>query len=353
MKILLATGGSGGHIFPAVQTALELRKRGHEAIFAGSFGHSRTKVEASGFACRVIDAQGLQDKSLSGLSQFTRRMGGAFGQSLEIVRRDMPHKIIGFGGYGAFPVLMAGAMLGRPIMIHEQNVKAGKANRVLAGFARKIAVSFKDSLKFFGPKAVWTGCPCHDTPSLRSRRDICAGYGLDPKKKIIALLGGSQGSQRLNEIFFQLMQAGGKHYCGVHMTGPKEHAAYVEKYRRAAAAVHVSAFINPIEDLYAVADVVIGRAGAATVSELGVLGVPSVLVPYPFAGDHQKYNAEVLSRAGAAVMIEQKHLDGQALMKAIERCMRPEFARGQIKLKTRGLFMPDAAARLADAIESL
>ncbi|MBI4310116.1 MAG: UDP-N-acetylglucosamine--N-acetylmuramyl-(pentapeptide) pyrophosphoryl-undecaprenol N-acetylglucosamine transferase [Candidatus Omnitrophica bacterium] len=356
MKVLFATGGSGGHIFPALQTALELKKRGHEVLFAGALGMAQDKIEAAGFNCRAIGAQGFKDRSPWGVLCFSFSMARAFAQSIGIVRRAAPDKIVGFGGYGAFSIMLAGILLGRRTMIHEQNVLPGKANRILGPWVKKIAVSFKDSLEYFSSgKTVWTGCPCHDRRPSRCRQEILSAFGLKPQGKIIALLGGSQGSRRLNEVFFEAMQVltrrGGMQ--AVHMTGKNDHAVYAQKYKESGMPVVVSAFISPVEELYAAADVMVSRAGAATVSELGAFAVPAVLVPYPFAGHHQKHNALVPARVFAAILIEQDHLTVESLVHAIDRCLGEDFTRARIHEKTKGSFVKDAALRLADAVEQI
>ncbi len=355
MKVILATGGSGGHIFPALETALELRKRGHEVFFAGVLGIAQEKINGLGFTCQNIVAQGFQDRSISGCCSFALAMARAIIQSVKIINRIKPDKIIGFGGYGSFALISAGTMLRYPTMIHEQNVVPGKANRILSKCVQKIAVSFKSSFRYLGTaKTVWTGCPCHDQPSLRSREDICRQFGLRPEKKIIALLGGSQGSKRLNEVFYETMAVLGTrgNIQAVHMTGKNEFDAYRTKYQESKFPVIPFAFISPIEELYSIVDIVITRAGAATISELGAFAIPSVLVPYPFAGNHQKYNALVLKEAGAAIMIEQKDLTVGALIHAIDQYVQSD-CRDHLRAKLMGLFVNNAAQRLADAVESL
>lgn len=357
MKALIATGGTGGHIFPAVQTALEMRKRGHTVVMAGVLGMAQADIEAQGFACQTIDSRGLTDRSPAGLLRFGTSISRGFAQSLKIIHQVKPDKVIGFGGYGAFPLVLAAAAQGIPTMIHEQNVVPGKANQVLAVLVKRIALSFKDSLKHVNAaKAVWTGCPCHHQASLHGREDILKDFGLTPGAgPVVALLGGSQGSQRLNALFFAAVHAlaGQQPLQVIHMTGKKEYDAYVEKYRGASFPVAVRPFIRPIEDLYAVVDCLVSRAGAATVCELGVHGVPAVMVPYPFAGGHQVPNAEVLSRAGAAVLREEKDLTPALLAQAVQEQLLSGLSRAAIKEKTRGLFTELAAANVADALERL
>ncbi len=354
MKILIATGGTGGHIFPAIETAKALRIRGHEVSFAGVLGAAEAKIKSLDFHVYQLSAKGLNDRSFLGWIDFGKVMTRAIFRSFGVVRKCTPDKIIGFGGYGAFPVVMAGALMGRPVLIHEQNVIPGKANALLARIVRKVAISFEASRKYLNPaKVVWTGCPCHDK-TLPSRAEGLLVFGLEENKKTIVLIGGSQGSQRLNEIFFELMtESFSFPLQAIHMTGPREFALYEKRYSQANLPVKVYAFIDNIGHAYAAADVVIARSGAATVSELGLLGLPAVLVPYPFAGNHQKYNAAVLADKGAAVVIEQKDLNRSSLKEAVMRMLLSNFSREDILKKTKGAFQTQAALQLALVAEGL
>lgn len=353
MRIVFATGGSGGHMFPALKTALVLRQRGHEVCFAGSLTLAQAKITQEGFACEHISCHGLNNRSLTGLCKFSYAMARGFFQSIRLIKRLSPDMVVGFGGYSSFPLILAGRLLGVRTMIHEQNVVPGKANRILMHLADRVAVSFKDSMSFFGNKSVWTGCPCHNEVPSRSKDEIRAALGLNTHQRTITLIGGSQGSQRLNEIFFEAMHTLAKSGTiqGVHVTGKKEFAHYQEKYSKTRLPVVVLEFISPVEDLYAVTDILVGRSGAATVSEIGAFAIPSVLVPYPFAGNHQKYNAFILTHAGAAIAIEQKNLTVNRLIDAIDQVFGLYFSREDIARKTKGLFVKDAPARLASAVE--
>jgi UDP-N-acetylglucosamine--N-acetylmuramyl-(pentapeptide) pyrophosphoryl-undecaprenol N-acetylglucosamine transferase len=354
MKILIATGGTGGHIFPAIETAKALRVRGHQVSFAGVLGPSEEKIKALGFPVFSLAAQGLNDRSFLGWLNFGSIMSQAIFRSFGVVRRSAPDKIIGFGGYGAFPVAMAGSLLRCPVLIHEQNVVPGRANALLAKIVKKVAISFEGSRKYLDPaKVVWTGCPCHHS-AVPSRSEGLKAFGLEDNKKTIVLLGGSQGSHLLNEIFFELMkELPLNQFQAVHMTGPKDYGPFVARYREANLPVKVYAFIDNISQAYAAADLIIARAGAATVNELGLLGLAAVLVPYPFAGNHQKYNADVLSNAGAAIIVEQKDLTKSSLKEAVTRMIFSNFSREDIMKKTKGLFQTDAALQLALVAEGL
>jgi UDP-N-acetylglucosamine--N-acetylmuramyl-(pentapeptide) pyrophosphoryl-undecaprenol N-acetylglucosamine transferase len=354
MNILIATGGTGGHIFPAIETAKALKVRGHQVSFAGVLGLAEEKIKALNFPVFSLSAQGLNDRSFLGWLTFGKIMSLAIYRSFGVVRKSAPDKIIGFGGYGAFPVVMAGILMRCPVLIHEQNVVPGKANTLLARMVRKVAISFEGSRRYLDPaKAVWTGCPCHHS-AVGSKSEGLLAFGLEQNKKTIVLLGGSQGSHRLNEIFFELMKdlslAG---FQAVHMTGTKDFSIYEARYREANLPVKAYAFINNISQAYAAADIIIARAGAATITELGLLGIAAVLIPYPYAGNHQKYNAEVLADKGAAIILEQKDLTKSSLKEAVTRMLFSNFSREEILKKTKGVFQTDAALQLALVTEGL
>ncbi|MBF0571326.1 MAG: UDP-N-acetylglucosamine--N-acetylmuramyl-(pentapeptide) pyrophosphoryl-undecaprenol N-acetylglucosamine transferase [Candidatus Omnitrophica bacterium] len=354
MKILIATGGTGGHIFPAIETAKALRVRGHQVSFAGVLGSAGDKIKVLDFPVFTLAAQGLNDRSFSGWINFGNIMSQAVFRSFAVVQKCSPDKIIGFGGYGAFPVVMAGFLMRRPVLIHEQNVVPGKANALLSKIVKKVAISFEGSRKYLDPaKVVWTGCPCHHSAEP-SRSEGLLAFGLEENKRTIMLLGGSQGSQRLNEVFFELMKdMSPVHFQAIHMTGPRDFPLYEAKYREEKLPVKAYAFINNISQAYACSDIIIARAGAATVSEIGLLGLASVLVPYPYAGNHQKYNADVLAFRGVSIIVEQKDLTKTSLKEAVSRLVFSNFSREAILKKTQGLFQRDAALQLALVTEGL
>ncbi|MEI7998800.1 MAG: undecaprenyldiphospho-muramoylpentapeptide beta-N-acetylglucosaminyltransferase [Candidatus Omnitrophota bacterium] len=356
MKIIVATGGTGGHIFPALQTADVLRKRGHEVVFMGVLGLGEEKVKAQGYETILIHAKGWSNRSIIGLLGFSFLMVQAVVQAILILNRAKADKVIGFGGYGSFAVVLAARVLNIPTMIHEQNVFPGKANRFLSGLVKKIAISFEGAKEYLNSqKVILTGCPCHQGKPTASREDLFKKYSLDLNRKTILVLGGSQGSQKLNEIIFEMISSFGNQSSlqVIHMTGAKEYSLYAQRYQERGLPVKVYKFISPIEEVYAVADIVISRAGAATVSELGFFALPCVLVPYPLADGHQKYNAQVLEKEGLAKIIEQKDLTSLVLKDSIETLLQANFDREAWRERTKDLFHQQPAENLATALESL
>ncbi|MBF0490245.1 MAG: undecaprenyldiphospho-muramoylpentapeptide beta-N-acetylglucosaminyltransferase [Candidatus Omnitrophica bacterium] len=357
MKIVITTGGTGGHIFPALQMASVLKERGHEVVFIGSFALAEEKVRAQGFEATVIRAQGLTQRSLGGILKFTASMTKAIGQSLKALKKARPDKVVGFGGYGSLAVVLAARLLNIPTMIHEQNVVPGKANRLMMKMVQKVAISFQETRNHVNSdKVVWTGCPCHQGRPMESRENLLKKFSLDPQRKTILVLGGSQGSQKLNEVFFEMISSWEQSFPAIqaiHMTGKKEYSLYAYRYQDAAVPVKVMDFISPIEEAYVVADLVIARSGAATVSELGFFAIPTIFIPYPLADGHQKYNAEVLSKLGLASIIEQKDLTADGLKLALNIVLSSDFNKEAWQRKNADFFKLSPALELACAVENL
>jgi len=352
MKIIIATGGSGGHIFPALKTAQQLRGQGHEILFVGALRFAEDHLKQAGFPFVILNVEGLNTKSPLGIFLFFYLMIRAVSRSVSLLCSFKPQAVAGFGSYSSFPVVLAARLLGIPALVHEQNVIPGRANRFSFRWARRVAVTFEETKHYVSNRdIVWTGCPCNSRRSPQPKADLLASFNLRANRKTILVLGGSQGSRYLNEVFFEAvpyLQAD----CNIqviHMTGRTDFSLYDEKYRSAGVPYHVCSFLNNIEDAYSVADVVIARAGAGTVCEIAAFGLSSVLVPYPFAGAHQRANAAVLERAGTAIVIEQKDLTRATLIEAINRL-------DKVPAETQRAddsFIVNPTERLAEAIVSL
>ncbi|MCR4337952.1 MAG: UDP-N-acetylglucosamine--N-acetylmuramyl-(pentapeptide) pyrophosphoryl-undecaprenol N-acetylglucosamine transferase, partial [Candidatus Omnitrophica bacterium] len=205
MKCVMATGGSGGHIFPAIEVAKVLRQAGHEVIFAGTFRHFHHQIAREGFVLYEFETKPFSIKAWNGFCEFSRSLSKSFFSSLKLLKEIQPDVVIGFGGYGSFPIVVSGILLNFPTMIHEQNVIPGRANRILAPGVKRIAISFEETQKYFpAQKTVWTGCPCRLANTQLNRSSILKEFGLSEHKKTILVLGGSQGSQRINQAFMDV-----------------------------------------------------------------------------------------------------------------------------------------------------
>ncbi|MBL8013193.1 MAG: undecaprenyldiphospho-muramoylpentapeptide beta-N-acetylglucosaminyltransferase [Candidatus Omnitrophica bacterium] len=316
MKIVLATGGSGGHIFPAIKTAEYLSRQGHQVYFAGALLSVEDRLKNLGYGCLILDVEGFRPGTAL---RFAYKMIAAFSRCRQWIRSIQPDVVVGFGSYSSFPMIFSANTMGIRTVLHEQNVIPGKANRAAARFVKTIAVSFEETKTYFPKhKTVWTGCPCNSQRPQKSRSELLKAFGLRDNFKTILVLGGSQGSHYLNEVFFDsICRLQGVQV--IHMTGKSDQPAYQKKYESITSPSLVCAFIEDIECAYAVADLVIARAGAATVFELASFKIPSILVPYPYAHGHQRANARVLEKAGHSVVIEQADLNVEKLCKVINR----------------------------------
>ena len=356
MRVIIATGGTGGHIFPALNVASELRTGGHEISFAGTFGSAKEQIIQEGYALEELQAKGLYTGSWRSVPGFLFSMIKAILKSFGIVRRLKPDAILGFGGYGAFPIVFAGAIFCIPTMIHEQNVLPGRANRLLAKMVKKIAISFKESEKHLGiKKTVWTGCPSRPALSGCSKASFLKDFSLQENKFTILLLGGSQGSHRINVEWMKTIPLLRQDldFQFIHLSGQKDFEELNRDYAALDVPYYVCPFLAEMEKAYTVADLVIARAGALTVTEIAAFGLPAVLIPYPHAGGHQKENARILVEREAAEMIEEKDLSAERLKEVIMSFVRHPADQETITDRLRGIYEPRAALRLAEEVIKL
>lgn len=355
-KVWIATGGTGGHIYPGLVTGQELRRRGCQVMFIGSFGSAQQKIIDAGFPCVSIAVKGFVAKKAWEKAAALWAAGRAFVACLGLIRRERPSVVLGFGGYSSFPVVMASVCSRVPVVLHEQNAVPGQANKALAFFARRVAVGFRDALRFFPKgKAVWTGNPLRLFDALPAREKAREGLGLDPCTPTVLVFGGSQGSRALNACVlgaFAAVPAGMKVQV-IHMTGKDDPAPVKAGYQQLGLRAQVDGYTENMALAYGAADLVVGRAGAGTVTELGLLGIPAVLIPYPGAHDHQKHNARVLERLGMASIIEEKLLRQDILRDKIFAALRREISplqRARDLERLKGEFIPDGAQRLCDEL---
>lgn len=316
MRIVFATGGSGGHLFPALKTAEFLRSLGHDIYFVGAFRFGKDKLLKSGFNFIELDIEGLSLRrplSLVKLINATRLCLGRL-KALNV------QVVVGFGGYGSFPAVMAAVLLKLPTMIHEQNVIPGKANKLLSKFVRKIAISFQESAAYFDRrKVVLTGCPCHGKSAKQERDKVLMKLGFNDASKTLLVIGGSQGSQNINKAFIEAITKveGLDSIQVIHSCGAADVDFLSAAYKKMNVHAAVFKFIDNIEEIYTITDVVIARAGALCVCEIACFGLPAILIPYPHAHGHQKANALELVKTGPGIVIEEQTLTSEFLVQAI------------------------------------
>jgi len=339
--ILIMAGGTGGHIFPGLAVAEEMRAAGWDVVWMGARGGMEERlVPPRGYRTAWIRARAARGKGLLQKVLLPANLLLSFWESARHLRRIAPDVVLGLGGYVAFPGGMMASLLNRPLALHEQNAIAGLANRVLSTVSDKVMVAFPGALK----GAEWTGNPV--------RAEIAAiappqarFQGRDGPLRIL-VVGGSLGAQALNEAMPKAIALLEDKPLVVHQSGEKHLEALRKHYAQAGAQGDLIAFIDDMARRYAEADLVICRAGAVTVAELSAGGMASILVPFPFAvDDHQTANARFLAEAGAAVLVQQKELTAEKLARLIQSLDRPRLL--DMARKARALGKPDAARIVA------
>lgn len=311
LRVLIAGGGTGGHLYPGIAVAEAIAATGGEAIFVGTERGLETRlVPKAGFSLELIKVSGLKRMGAAGLARGLGRLPRAFFDSRRILRRLRPDVVLGVGGYASGPLVLAAALSGYPTAVQEQNSVPGFTNRILGRFARRVFVAFDEAAAAFARRKVrFTGNPVRR--ALVERAAAFAGRDATNAKSIL-ILGGSQGSHAVNEFasgMVRVLDARGRLPPIVHQTGPDEH----ERMRVHYAAlgyqenrVQVRSFIDDMPAALADAQLVVARAGALTLAELAIMRRPAILVPLPTAADnHQAINAFAFQRAGAALVLPQ------------------------------------------------
>ncbi len=346
---MIMAGGTGGHVFPALAVADRLRADGWRVVWLGArAGMEATLVPQHGHEMAWIRFSGVRGRGLAAKVLLPLNLLIAFWQSLRAIRAHRPDVVLGMGGYIGFPGGMMAALLGRPLVIHEQNSIAGLANKVLAGVADRILTAFPGAL----PGSQVVGNPVRD--AIARVPPPAARYAGRSGPLRVLVVGGSRGAAALNELVpkaLALLPAADRPRV-THQSGAQHLDALRAHYAAAGVAATPVAFIDEIAQAYADADLVICRAGATTVAELAAAGVAAILVPFPFAvDDHQTVNARYLADAGAAVLVRQRDLTPAKLAAAVRGLTRPGLL--AMAAKARALGRPEATRAVAEACVEL
>lgn len=354
MRLLLAGGGTGGHLFPAVALAQLLLRKDHDAkvLFVGTErGLERRMLPKLGLPLETIDMVGVVGRGWRGRFQLVPKLMKSLSQARRILKDFAPELVVGVGGYASVPVLLSAKWLGIPYVIHEQNAIPGLSNRLLGRWAQLVCLSFPQSAKGFSAgKTIVTGNP------LRTGfEDIAETI---PQRKTLLIFGGSRGAHAINQAVVKMLpilKSWEQEPFILHQTGDEDIHEVQQAYRDADYEhARVVPFIEDMAQAYRQACLVICRAGATTLAELTVCGRPAILVPFPFAAaDHQSANAKMLKDAGAARMIPQKELTAAVLAEEV-KVLLSDFSRLQeMGRKGRRLGMPHAAERILEECSSL
>jgi UDP-N-acetylglucosamine--N-acetylmuramyl-(pentapeptide) pyrophosphoryl-undecaprenol N-acetylglucosamine transferase len=352
---MIAGGGTGGHIYPAIAIAREwiARDASRRAVFVGTErGLEKTIVPKAGFPLEFISAAGLKGKGPLDLIRSVLRLPVGFTQAFRLIGRHHPDAVLGVGGYSSGPVLVAAKLRGVPTIIHEQNAFPGLTNRMLAKFVKAVAVAFADAApRLKRSDAVVTGNPIR-AEFFNTERPS------NPATKQLLVFGGSQGSRILNDTMTAalLFLARLKDQLRiVHQTGPNELAKVSEAYRSSAfAGARVVSYLDPIAGEMAAADLVVCRAGAMTVGELAAVGRAAILVPFAAAtNNHQELNARVVERAGGGIVITEAELTPERLAAAVTEVISDPDRAARMGAAAKSLATPEATKRIVDTIEEI
>lgn len=368
MKALIACGGTGGHLFPGLAVAEALMARQHQVrllvsektVDQTALTELRNRSDRSRFGVQTISAVGWAGSSRS--IRFCYRLARATRDCAAVCREFKPDAVLGMGGFTSAPAVLAARWRHAPTLIHESNAVAGKANRWVGKLVDHVAVGLAECRRYFGRKPVTvTGTPIRS--GLRQGKVAGAHeqLGLEPGRLTILVMGGSQGAHAINEAItcaLPWLDGWTNKTQFVHLSGAHDGQFARDAYEKNGFSAKVMSFCSQMELAYSAADLVIGRAGAATLTEIAAFGLPAVLVPFPLATDnHQWHNARVFERAGAARIVEQSQLTGlhaatgERLAGLIATLLEDEAERRRMAVAARSLAVTDAAERIATLLE--
>ncbi|MHB1392284.1 MAG: undecaprenyldiphospho-muramoylpentapeptide beta-N-acetylglucosaminyltransferase [Clostridia bacterium] len=356
MRVILSGGGTGGHIYPAVSIAKEIKKQyqNAEILFIGTEkGLESSIVPKEGFNLFKIKVRGFERKlSLGNVAAVKESFTSLFRVS-KIIREFKPDIVIGTGGYVCGSVLLAAALMNVPTLIHEQNAFPGVTNKILARLVDIIAVNFSEAKKYFpqNNKVIVTGNPIRSDILSISKEDGLKEFGFSKELPVVLVVGGSGGAKKLNESVLLLAKQAAvkKNFQMLHVTGGTRYEEIVQQYNALGTALDtgylkVVSYLHNMPYALAACDIIISRCGASTLSEITALGKPSILIPYPYATDnHQEYNARALEKNGAAVVFLERDLNAELLYDEVSDMLNKPEKANQMKIKSKELGRTDAS----------
>ena len=365
IRVLMVAEGSGGHLIPALEVSRTLSASGahvclmyaQRAQTTGLFQDLLEDVEEEGVQLAPVRLSSTRIR----MARLTWRAWQA-GRVWRMARAQLatcdPQVVVGFGGWISVPVVLAARQRHIPLMLHEQNVRLGRANRFLLRWADEIAVSFtRTRSELNGTRALVTGLPIRRTIGTVSREQAARWFGLDPAATTVLILGGSQGSRPINrfvcDMLHGLTEEERTSWQFIHLTGASDWTAVQEAYRGAPLRWWVAPYLAQMGAAYALADVVVARAGASTIAELAQCGKPALFIPYPYARGHQRDNARLVESIGAGAWVEESAASPQRILTLLRTVLLDPSLQLRMGAQMRSLARPDASQRLASAILEL
>ena len=356
LKILIACGGTGGHLFPGIAVGEALRARGHEVMLLIS--EKKVDSEASAkykhLTFKTMAAVAKPPTLSPRMIPFLWKLWGSVRHCKQVIREFKADAVLGMGGFTSLPPVYAGHKLGLKTFIHDSNARPGRANVLTSRFCTKVFLGLEPAKAFFpNRETVMTGTPVRpeiiDLPSIE---DAAARFELQVGRPTIVVTGGSQGAKRLNELCAQAAASLPLETQVLHIAGALDFQR-VSEITKGREGYKVLGFCDQMPSAYAIADLVIARSGASSLTEIAIVGQPSILVPYPYAADdHQTRNAEVFDIAGAAKLVQECDLDAEKLAALSTSILQDLPTYQRMAKAARALAVPDAADRVCAAIEA-
>ncbi len=357
MHVVIACGGTGGHLFPGLAVAQALKDRGHEILLLVS----EKAIDAQAlkahpdFRAEKLPSVGLPSLFSPALIRFVSRTWESIGHCKQIYRKFQPDAVLGMGGFTSTAPLLAGRFGRIPTFIHESNSIPGKANKYASRFVDHVLVGFEACERYFpGKKCSVVGTPVRQDLGARIPRDeALALFPLDPARRTLLVMGGSQGAGGINQLLFKAApMLRDAHLQIIHLTGERDDRLAAANYLREQVPAYVAPFHHRMQEVYSAADLVVSRAGAASLSELAHFGLPSILVPYPHAAEnHQEINADIFVHAGAAEKFLESGTSPDLLARRIAELLADDAARARMVAAARALAPANSAEKVADVIE--
>jgi UDP-N-acetylglucosamine--N-acetylmuramyl-(pentapeptide) pyrophosphoryl-undecaprenol N-acetylglucosamine transferase len=360
VRVLIAGGGTGGHLYPGIALAREILARESQAMvtFVGTAaGIEARVVPREGFELDLVRVAGLKGKSIVSRLRGLALLPLAAIDAWRIISRRRPEVVVGVGGFASGPVLLLAALRRIPTIVLEQNALPGLTNRLLARVVRAAAVTFEEALQYFPRVGFVAGNPVRPEFFEAGAKEANERDDMPPGAARVLIFGGSQGAHAINVAMVaaaESLAAASERVAITHQTGARDLDLVRHAYARVGVDARVEAFLYEMHREMNEADMVVSRAGATTIAELAAAGRPAILVPLPTAtDDHQRKNAQVMQRAGASVLVDERELTGERLANEIVTLAADRSRRAAMASAARRLARPDAAARIADRVWEL
>ena len=356
MNAVIACGGTGGHLFPGIAVAEVLRDRGHEVMLLVS----EKDIDAlalsgrTNFRVEKLPTVGLPSAFSPALLGFVRRFYESLSLCRSLYHKFKPQVVLGMGGFTSTAPVLAGRIRGIATFIHESNAVPGKANRLTARMVQAVMLGFKECAPFF-PKAHTevTGTPVRTELVRLDRKLARRKLGLQEDLPTLLVMGGSQGASGINQALIKSLPfLHGVPLQVIHLSGTRDERLVADNYRRESVPAYIAAFHHQMEEPYSAADLVVARAGAASLAEFASFSLPGILIPFPYAtDDHQTRNAEIYARLEAAVLLQESELSGELLARKISELIQDRQRIEQMAANCSRLAPKDAAGRVATTME--